>query len=93
MWGCINIQSIYPYSTPEECEREVAHMIRNLGTKNGGFGAYYYPQYDVIRIPKENITAFDSGLEKYGDYSKIPPEWWESNWEVKWIITYIHTLP
>lgn len=77
MWGSINIQSIYPFATPEDCEREVWHMVRNLGTKKGGFGAYFYPQPDVIRVPKENINAFREGLKKYGDYSKIPSKWWD----------------
>jgi uroporphyrinogen decarboxylase len=77
MWGSINIQSIYPFATQEECEREVWHMIRNLGTKEGGFGAYFYPQPDVIRVPIENINAFREGLKKYGDYSKIPSHWWD----------------
>jgi uroporphyrinogen decarboxylase len=84
MWGCINIQSIYLFGTPEECEREVWHMVRNLGTKRGGFGAYYYPQFDVIQVPHENIKAFDRGLEKFGDYSKIPPYWWDIQVPKSW---------
>lgn len=77
MWGCINIQSIYNHANPDECEREVWHMIRNLGTKEGGFVAYFYPQPDVIRVPLENINAFREGLKKYGNYSKIPSRWWD----------------
>jgi uroporphyrinogen decarboxylase len=84
MWGCLNIQTIYPFASPEECEREVWHMVRNLGTKDGGFGAYYYPQYDVIRVPHENIKAFDTGLDKYGIYSKIPRSWWKNQTDIKW---------
>lgn len=84
IWGCVNIQSIYPYGTPEECEREVWHMIRNLGTKNGGFTAYYYPQPNVIRVPPENITAYDEGLKNYGDYSKINPKWWKTPVPLNW---------
>ncbi|MFX1452187.1 MAG: uroporphyrinogen decarboxylase family protein [Promethearchaeota archaeon] len=75
-WGCINIQSIYTRGTPEECEREVWHMMRNLGTKDGGFGAYFYAQPEHIQVPPKNIRAFARGLKKYGDYSKIPSEWW-----------------
>ncbi|MHA2129874.1 MAG: uroporphyrinogen decarboxylase family protein [Promethearchaeota archaeon] len=76
MWGCINIQSIYTQGTPEQCEREVWHMIRNLGTPKGGFGAYFYPQVDHIQAPEENIKAFSEGLAKYGIYANIPMHWW-----------------
>jgi hypothetical protein len=77
-WGCVNIQSIYTQGTPEETEREVWHMIRNLGTKDGGFGAYFYPQPKDIRAPRKNIKAFERGLNKYGVYSNIPEHWWET---------------
>jgi len=85
MWGCVNIQSIYTQGTPEECEREVWHMVRNLGTSEGGFGAYFYPQPYHIQAPKENIRAFKKGMRNYANYSKIPPHWWTypttENWE------------
>ncbi|MFX0083009.1 MAG: hypothetical protein ACFE94_14765 [Candidatus Hodarchaeota archaeon] len=74
-WACVNIQSIYTLGTPEEVEREVWHMIRNLGTKNGGFGAYFYPTPNDLRTPRKNIRAFGRGLEKHRDYSKIPSHW------------------
>ncbi len=77
-WGCVNIQSIYPLGTPEECEREVWHMVRNLGTPAGGFGAYFYPQRHHIQAPVENAKAFKRGLEKYGAYDKIPDSWWSA---------------
>ena len=77
MWGCVNIQTIYPHGTPEECEREVWHMMRNLGTPEGGYGAFFYPNpTNVIQVPKENIKAFKKGLRKYGNYSNIPSNWW-----------------
>ncbi len=76
-WACVNIQSIYPQGTPEECEREVWHMVRNLGTKEGGFGAYLYPQPNDIQTPRKNIKAFERGLKKYADYLKIPEHWWD----------------
>jgi len=83
-WGCVNIQSIYTHGTPEEVEREVWHMVRNLGTKEGGFGAYFYPQPKVIRASRKNIKAFEKGLEKYGTYANIPSKWWDyptiENW-------------
>jgi hypothetical protein len=76
-WACVNIQSVYTQGTPEEVEREVWHMMRNLGTKDGGFGAYFYPQPNDIRAPRKNIKAFQKGLEKYGIYSNIPSHWWD----------------
>lgn len=76
MWGCVNIQTIYPLGTPEECEREVWHMMRNLGTPEGGYGAFFYPDPLTIKVPKENIKAFKKGLRKYGNYSNIPSNWW-----------------
>ncbi|HME55899.1 MAG TPA: uroporphyrinogen decarboxylase family protein [Candidatus Lokiarchaeia archaeon] len=78
-WACINIQTIYTRGTAAECEREVWHMVRNLGTPDGGFGAYYYPQPQHIKSPVNNIKAFTSGLKKYGTYAPIPPEWWVSS--------------
>ncbi|MHA2399801.1 MAG: uroporphyrinogen decarboxylase family protein [Promethearchaeota archaeon] len=85
LWGCINIQSVYTLGTPEECEREVWHMVRNLGTRNGGFGAYFYPQEHHIQAPESNVKAFTIGLEKYGVYSNIPEDWWTfpvvDNWK------------
>jgi len=83
-WGCVNIQSIYPLGTPEEVEREVWHMVRNLGTKNGGYGAYLSHDAKVLRIKRANIKAFKKGLDKYGVYSEIPTHWWDyptiENW-------------
>ncbi|MHA1728247.1 MAG: uroporphyrinogen decarboxylase family protein [Promethearchaeota archaeon] len=84
MWGCVNIQTIYTLGTPQECEHEVWHMIRNLGTKNGGFGAYIYPQPKDIKAPEENILAFKQGIKEYGDYSKIPPHWWKLPVPKRW---------
>ncbi|MHA1677298.1 MAG: hypothetical protein ACTSW3_00805, partial [Promethearchaeota archaeon] len=74
----------------EEVEREVWHMIRNLGTRHGGFGAYFYPQSRTIRVPRKNIKAFERGLEKYGVYSQIPEHWWDYPVETKWDY---HTVP
>jgi uroporphyrinogen decarboxylase len=93
MWGCINIQSIYTLGTPEECEREVWHMVRNMGTRKGGFGAYFYPQTDHIQAPDSNINAFIKGLEKYGVYSNIPERWWTFPITNKWNINEVPPLP
>ncbi|MBY8985108.1 MAG: hypothetical protein KGD65_08585 [Candidatus Lokiarchaeota archaeon] len=93
MWGCINIQSIYSLGTPEECEREVWHMIRNLGTRKGGFGAYFYPQTDHIQAPETNVNAFTKGLEKYGVYANIPEYWWIYPVMDKWKNKEVPPLP
>jgi hypothetical protein len=92
-WGCINIQSIYTRGTPEECEREVWHMIRNLGTKDGGFGAYFYPTPQELHAPRQNIKAFAKGLKKYGTYSNIPENWWDYPTPEKWKDTVVPPLP
>lgn len=89
-WGCVNIQSIYTQGTPEEVEREVWHMIRNLGTENGGFGAYFYPTPKDLKAPRKNIKAFSQGLERFGTYSDIPQSWWEYPIQEKWDQ---HTVP
>ncbi|MFX1344712.1 MAG: uroporphyrinogen decarboxylase family protein [Promethearchaeota archaeon] len=93
MWGCVNIQSIYTQGSPEECEREVWHMIRNLGTPEGGFGAYFYPQVDHIQAPEANINAFKRGLEKYGVYDDIPKHWWTYPVVNEWNINEVPPLP
>jgi len=93
IWGCINIQSIYTLGTPEECEREVWHMVRNLGTRKGGFGAYFYPQVDHIQAPEANINAFTTGLEKYGVYEAIPNHWWTDPIVDEWKYNKVPPLP
>ncbi len=92
-WGCVNIQSIYTQGTPEETEREVWHMVRNLGTKNGGFGAYFYPQPGDIKAPFTNIKAFQRGLDKYGVYHKIPKHWWDYPVIQEWKDNEVPNLP
>jgi uroporphyrinogen decarboxylase len=92
-WGCVNIQSIYTQGTPEEVEREVWHMIRNLGTKKGGYGAYFYDEVKTIKVPRKNIKAFVRGLQKYGDYSKIPNHWWDYPVQEKWDYSTVPDLP
>ncbi|MBD3255779.1 MAG: hypothetical protein GF383_11850 [Candidatus Lokiarchaeota archaeon] len=92
-WGCVDIQTIYPNGTPEDCEREVWHMMRNLGTSEGGYGAYFYAEPHVLNIPKENIKAFNKGLKKYGRYSKIPSKWWDYPLVEKWPTNIVPPLP
>jgi hypothetical protein len=92
-WASVNIQSVYVFSTPQEVEREVWHMVRNLGTPDGGFGAYFYPQYKDINVPPENIKAFWRGIKKYGNYSKIPSEWWEAPVTDEWQDGIVPPLP
>ncbi len=93
MWGCVNIQTIYPRGTPEECEREVWHMVRNLGTKEGGFGAYFYPQPNHIGVRKDNIRAFSRGLKAYGVYRSIPASWWDDPLPGTWESDVVPPLP
>ena len=76
IWACLNIQSIYTLGTAAECEREVWHMVRNLGTPLGGMGAYFYPQVDHIQVTQANINAFSEGLTKYSNYENLPDHWW-----------------
>jgi len=73
MWGCLDLQHYYSEgckTTPDECEKEVLHMIKNMGTQEGGFGAYFYPQPYHLGTPEEIIKAFENGLKKYGNYSR-----------------------
>jgi len=93
MWGCVNIQSIYPNGSKEEVEREVWHMVRNLGTKKGGFGAYFYPQPRDIRTSMKNIKAFERGLKKYSVYPKIPPHWWNHPVPKEWKDNEVPPIP
>ncbi|MBD3254194.1 MAG: hypothetical protein GF383_03835 [Candidatus Lokiarchaeota archaeon] len=92
-WGCVNIQSIYTRGTPQECEREVWHMVKNLGTTDGGYGAYFYPQSYHINAPSENVAAFNRGLRKYGVYKKIPPSWWEFQSIKEWKDDFVPKIP
>lgn len=93
IWACVNIQSIYNQGTSDECEREVWHMMRNLGTPNGGFGAYFYPQEDHIQVPRENAIAFQEGLNKYGVYQNIPSHWWTYPIAKEWNPNIVPPLP
>ncbi len=93
MWGCVNIQTIYPRGTAEECRREVWHMVRNLGTERGGFGAYLYPQPNHIGVPKQNIRAFERGLKEYGVYRDIPASWWDDPVTERWEDDLVPPLP
>ena len=92
-WGCVNIQSIYSTGTPEEVEMEIWHMVRNLGTKNGGYGAYFYDDPKVIKVPRKNIKAFAKGLQKYGVYSEIPSHWWSYPTIENWNDSEVPPLP
>jgi len=92
-WCCVNIQSIYIRGTPEECKREVWHMMRNLAMPNGGFGAYFYPTPWHIQVPKGNIAGFKQGIKKYGDYSKIPPQFWKTPITDEWKVDGLDIVP
>ncbi|MFO7796640.1 MAG: uroporphyrinogen decarboxylase family protein [Promethearchaeati archaeon] len=93
IWGCVNIQSIYTKGTPDLVEREVWHMVRNLGTKEGGYGAYFYPTPTDLKVPPKNIKAFQRGLKKYGNYTEIPEHWWEYPVSEEWGFLEVPPLP
>ena len=92
-WGCVNIQSLYPKGSVTDVSREVWHMIRNLGTSKGGFGAYFYDNWKDIEVPKVNIQAFKKGLKHFGVYNKIPPSWWTSPLPKIWNDLTVPPLP
>jgi uroporphyrinogen decarboxylase len=92
-WACVNIQTMYVNGTPAECEREVWHMVRNLGTTGGGFGAYFYPQPYHILTPGANIKAFARGVKKFGTYAKIPPYWWDYPPPAEWKDNEVPPVP
>jgi hypothetical protein len=83
-WGCVNIQHIYPSGTSEEIQREVWHMMRNLGTRHGGYGAFFYPTPTDLKVSNKNVKAFKKGIDKYGNYAKIPQSWWEHPVPQEW---------
>ncbi|TFG19083.1 MAG: hypothetical protein EU530_07305 [Promethearchaeota archaeon] len=91
-WASANIQSIYVNGTPDEVRREFWHMMRNLGTKNGGFGLYPYPQPYHINAPAENIKALYEGLKEFGKYSSIPEHWWDYPLDVE-SLSDMDTIP
>ena len=68
-------------------------MMRNLGTKHGGFGAYFYTEPNVLKTPTKNIKAFKRGLKKYGVYSQIPEHWWDYPVEDEWDDNIVPPLP
>jgi uroporphyrinogen decarboxylase len=65
-WGGIDAQKILPYGTPEEVDREVKRIIRDLSPEGGFLLA---PTHDIQTFtPSENvITLYQSAL-KYGSY-------------------------
>ncbi len=65
-WGGIDAQKILPHGTPEDVEKEVRRVIRDL-SPDGGF--LFAPTHDIQTFtPVDNIIAmYESGL-KYGLY-------------------------
>jgi hypothetical protein len=68
-------------------------MVRNLGTPDGGYGAFFYDEPKVIKAPRKNIKAFKKGLEKYGTYSNIPSKWWDYPTVDLWNDSEVPPLP
>lgn len=57
------------------------------------FGAYFYPQIDLIRAPQAYINAFTKGLEKYELYNCIPKHWWSYPIVNEWKINELPPIP
>ncbi len=74
-WASVDIQTVYPKGTPEDVEEEVKTMIQTLGTQDGGYLAYFYPELPVINVPKRNLKAYHRALKKWGKY---PLDWLSS---------------
>ncbi len=65
-----------------------------MGTKEGGFGAYYYSYVlNHVKVSKENVKAFKKGIKKFGNYSKIPPHWWDHPTVEEWNDNIVPPLP
>ncbi|MHA1732579.1 MAG: uroporphyrinogen decarboxylase family protein [Promethearchaeota archaeon] len=69
VWGCVDIQTVWPFASPAEVEEEVKAMIGALGPRDGGFGAYeYFNARKVLRVPAENVRAMREAAAKWGKY-------------------------
>lgn len=65
-WGCVDVQEVLPFGTPEDVEREAKLRIETVG-KGGGF--LLAPAHNIQPDVKiENILAFYRAAKKYGKY-------------------------
>jgi len=65
-WGCVDIQEVLPFGTPEDVEEEVKLRIQTVGK---GGGLLLAPAHNIQPDVKiENILAFYRATEKYGKY-------------------------
>jgi len=66
-WGCISVQSVLPFGTPEEVRANVRDVIETVGA---GGGLVLAPTHSVQDdIPWENILAFYQAAEEFGTYA------------------------
>jgi len=66
-WGCVDIQEVLPFGTPEDVEKEVRLRIQTVGK---GGGLLLAPAHNIQPDVKiENILAFYRAAEKYGKIS------------------------
>jgi hypothetical protein len=68
-------------------------MMRNLGTKNGGYGLQPYAEPRVLEVPRENEKAIMRASKEFGSYSKIPSHWWDYPTLDKWDMDTVPPLP
>jgi len=65
-WGCVDIQEVLPFGTPEDVEQEVKLRIETVGKRGGLLLA---PAHNIQpQVTIENILAFYRAARKYGKY-------------------------
>ena len=65
-WGCVDIQEVLPFGTPEDVEQEVKLRIETVGK---GGGLLLAPAHNIQpQVTIENILAFYRAARKYGKY-------------------------
>ncbi len=65
-WGCVDIQEVLPFGTPEDVEQEVKLRIETVGR---GGGLLLAPAHNIQpQVTIENILAFYRAARKYGKY-------------------------
>lgn len=69
--NCVNIQSIYPFGTPNDVYREVARMIKAVGAKGGGLMIIdYFGAPSTLNVPMKNVKAMWNAVRTYGKYKE-----------------------
>ncbi len=68
-WGCVDIQEVLPFGTPEDVEREVKLRIETVGKVGGLLLAPAHNIQPDVKI--ENILAFYRAARRHGRYKLI----------------------